>query len=486
MVVRLWWALSIVALSITHVSVSVANNFVRPQSSADYGYYAYCEVSHFVYCLLQKIKQSSVLPLVEKWEDYMTPNHSKFAAIEEDRFLAGTRVLSALEKVGSSYLKKEFRRDCRKFLEDFVNCVLSTVAARSAIGQGLSCFCPPILIGGDDHAPLQLFDLLLDGLLAKGWVRGGDMEACKSEYQSFVQEQRQLERTSTRSRPDVGNVLTFCSSKAGFRVRSHLYKACIGFNKAGFNLAAFWFILVSFQVFQLAALALRGPLPSGEKFTVKLDRVAIREDQVRCVLLCVQEFVRDPVFTQRSFFSETGVEMLSEAAAISDSITSSSVYVPWSSVESESSARIISDVKTCFNKALERRRLVKDASEQWYRLGAVRPSSGESSSQYGVRISTVVEEGKVDYVPVAAPSRKVTGQSRRVTSPGKGKKKVSDSPVKVRRQFEVSSPPVSSRKRTVIDDPNFAAALTTESLRGKTRKSGRDRKAAPIFQGGMP
>ena len=34
------------------------------------------------------------------------------------------------------------------------------------------------------------------------------MEACKSEYQSFVQEQRQLERTSTRSRPDVGNVLT--------------------------------------------------------------------------------------------------------------------------------------------------------------------------------------------------------------------------------------------------------------------------------------
>ena len=116
MVGRLWWALSIIALSLTHVSVSVANNFVRPQSSADYGYYAFGEVSHFVYCLLQKIKQHSVLPLVEKWEEYMTPNHSKFAALEEDRFLAGTRVSSALEKVGSTYLKKEFRRDCRKFL----------------------------------------------------------------------------------------------------------------------------------------------------------------------------------------------------------------------------------------------------------------------------------------------------------------------------------------------------------------------------------
>ena len=225
---------------------------------------------------------------------------------------------------------------------------------------------------------------------------------------------------------------------------------------------------------------------SGEKFTVKLDRVAIREDIVRGVLLCVQGFVRDPVFTQRSFFSESGIEMLSEAAAISESITCSSLYVPWSAVGSESSARFISDLKTCFEKALERRRVVKDTSEQWYRLGAVRPSSGESSSQNGVRISTVVEEGQVDYVPVAAPSRKVASQNRRLTSPAKGEKKVSHSPVKVPRQFEVSSPSVSSRKRTVTDDPNFAAALTTESPGGKTRKSGRDRKAASIFQGGMP
>ena len=39
----------------------------------------------------------------------MTPNRSKFAGIEEDRSLADTPVLSVLEKVGSSYLKKEFR-----------------------------------------------------------------------------------------------------------------------------------------------------------------------------------------------------------------------------------------------------------------------------------------------------------------------------------------------------------------------------------------
>ena len=143
---------------------------------------------------------------------------------------------------------------------------------------------------------------------------------------------------------------------------------------------------------------------------------------MRGVLLCVQDFVRDPVFTQRSFFSETGIAKLCEAAAISDSITSSSLYAPWSEVESESSGRIIADLKTCFEKALDHRRIVKVTSEQWYALGAMQPSSGESSSQYSVHFSTVVEEGQVDYVPNAAPSRKVAGHSRHLCSPGKGKK----------------------------------------------------------------
>ena len=113
--------------------------------------------------------------------------------------------------------------------------MLSTVAARSKIGQGLSCFCPAIVIGGDDHAPLHLLCLLLDGLLERGWVKGSEIEACRSEYQSFVQEQRQLERPSTRSRPDIGDVLSFCCSPAGFRARQHLFKVCIVTNVVKFD-----------------------------------------------------------------------------------------------------------------------------------------------------------------------------------------------------------------------------------------------------------
>ena len=95
--------------------------------------------------------------------------------------------------------------------------MLSTVAARSVIGQGLSWFCPPILPAGDNYAPMQQFGVLLDRLLEESWLRGAQMEACKSEYQLFVPEQRQLQQTSTKSRSDIGKILTICSSQVGFR-----------------------------------------------------------------------------------------------------------------------------------------------------------------------------------------------------------------------------------------------------------------------------
>ena len=137
-------------------------------------------------------------------------------------------------------------------------------------------------------------------------------------------------------------------------------------------------------------------------------------------------------------------------------------------------------------KTPDRRRVFKDTSEQCYALGAMRPSSVESSSYYGVLISTVVEEGQVENVPVVAPSRKDAGFSRHHSSPREGKKNTSWSPLKLLRQFEVSSPSASFRKRAVVEDPNFASDWESQSPRGKTRESGRDQKAAPVFQGGRP
>ena len=132
----------------------------------------------------------------------MLPNHSAFVAIEEEHFLVGTRIHAALEKMSSS-LKKEFRSNARCFFEEFCSTILSTVAARSKLGQRVSCFCPEIILGGDDHSAFFLYGQILGGIVECGLEKRSNVEACKAEFQSSVREQRQLERHSTRKHPGL-------------------------------------------------------------------------------------------------------------------------------------------------------------------------------------------------------------------------------------------------------------------------------------------
>ena len=156
----------------------------------------------------------------------MLPNHSCFGPIAEEHFLEGTRLLASLQKINGSFLRREFRRDCRRFLEDLVSTILLTVAARSPIGQGLSCFCPEIVIGGDDYSAFHLFGQLLDGLLELGWVRGSEVEPAKAEFHSSVREQRQVETSSHRSRAPINSVFAFCNQPS-FRSRRNMQKVGI-------------------------------------------------------------------------------------------------------------------------------------------------------------------------------------------------------------------------------------------------------------------
>ena len=147
----------------------------------------------------------------------------------------------------------------------------------------------------------------------------------------------------------------------------------------------------------------------------------ICEDEVRGALLCVQHFVQIPHFTQRRFFSDSGIAMLAESDAVCDSITNSAVFEPWSHVETASRSQVVAEVCACVNKAVDCRMAVKDPQEQWYALGGIRPLSKDSASWSGVRISNIVEQERVEYVPVIAPPISVPGPSNLRVSSGKSK-----------------------------------------------------------------
>ena len=182
---------------------------------------------------------------------------------------------------------------------------------------------------------------------------------------------------------------------------------------------------------------------------MSLDGVAIDHEKVKGAVACVQDFVRHPSFTQRSFFSETGISMLNTAVNAADAVQNSARSNPWGAIDVEAGP-VIADLKSCREKILSQRKAVKDTRERLFSAETVASSAvGESAPRTTVRISDVVEVGDVQYV---AEHEKLGLPCCSQSSPGKGKKRQSlASPGVSKKQFAVSSPSVSR--------PSFESAL---------------------------
>ena len=110
-------------------------------------------------------------------------------------------------------------------------------------------------------------------------------------------------------------------------------------------------------------------------------------------------------------------------------------------------SQVVTDLCACWDRVVLRRRTAKDTSERWYHGGNPR---SETALRLGVRFWDVVEEGRVEYVPVGVPSFWPPGPSKIRSSPSKRKRKISRYPVKLPRRFEVSSPPAIRHRRSLI------------------------------------
>ena len=83
------------------------------------------------------------------------------------------------------------------------------------------------------------------------------------------------------------------------------------------------------QVFQLAAISVGGSSSFAAKFRITLKQVAICREVVESVNFCLLDFVRDPSFTQRISFSDSGVAMLEKLVANVESVFVSEQSDPW-------------------------------------------------------------------------------------------------------------------------------------------------------------
>ena len=131
---------------------------------------------------------------------------------------------------------------------------------------------------------------------------------------------------------------------------------------------------------------------------MSLNGVAISHEKVKGAVAFVQDFLRHPLFSQRNFFSQTGISMVNTAVTAADAVRHSSKFDPLGAIGVEAGP-IIADLKSCGKENVSQMKAIKDTRERWF--GAETAASiavGEAAPSTTARISVVVEEGDVQYV----------------------------------------------------------------------------------------
>ena len=172
----------------------------------------------------------------------------------------------------------------------------------------------------------------------------------------------------------------------------------------------------------MTALVVKGHSELYPVFTVSLDGVANDHGQVEAAVACVQDLVRHPLLTQKSFFSETGISMLITAVTDADAVRNNARFDPWGATGVEAGP-VSADLKSCCEKILSGRKAIKHTRKRWFSAETVTSLAvGETAPRMTVRISDVVEVGDVQYV---AEHEKFGPSccSRSASSPGKSKKR---------------------------------------------------------------
>ena len=216
-------------------------------------------------------------------------------------------------------------------------------------------------------------------------------------------------------------------------------------------------------------------------FDLSIDFAECASDVNIC--LCAG-FVRGSHFTQWKLFSASGISMLNVAFASAGDNGIRSFSDPLEEAHLRFLADTVADLKRCRDDLLLRRNTSRNTRKREFGLTSVESSTvDDPMSRIVVRISIIVEVGEVQFRPTEPydPFPPESGCS----SPGKGKKRARvSSPLVAKKKVSlVDSPPVSRRKRVSLEEGHsFVAALDRSFEVTGTQKSGRDCRAAPIFQ----
>ena len=316
--------------------------FKKQQSRrVDYAFHAYSEVKHIVYCLLSRSSKVSSLPPLDEWDSYIDSSKSHaFEKISSDDFLNNYEFGVELHRSNTSEVC-EFRNRCREFVDRLVDVILGQQVVSSDFLQGLYCFCPELLLEGDDRHVFQLFSRLVRVLERCGCLSGSDARASLEEFTTFVVDARTRHRESEKSAEQIEDVIAYLLSDYSFMSRRRLVR-----------------------VFKVCCLVIDRPQKKMPEIEIDLKDCAVPAAVVTSSLMGVQSLVSSPGYKQGAFFTQGTMESVRDAIAYSRTFMSCASFDPWESASSGDRSAFVTKFSAGFDVYLSRKK--SKATKQLY------------------------------------------------------------------------------------------------------------------------
>ena len=293
----------------------------------------YGELCRFVYALMMKVCTSGGLPTIHSWQEYMDKEKfAEFPRLPMDQFLADHafgRRIAASKDSGT----REFRRDCYSFIVRLIELILGSVCSTSVVARGLCCFCPELLLEGDDVAVFALYGDLVSALDGRGYLSADIANASVDEFRSYVVEARRNHSGSAVVASSIADVVTHLMKDFAFQSRHNLVR-----------------------VFKLCCLVAVGRSSVMPVVTLESSDCVIPQIVLHSCMRIVQSYVLNAGYHHQSFFSSSTLEQVRlDIQGARDFMTLDS-YSPWDGIVCDGVDDFIRDVRDLFCAHLSRKR----------------------------------------------------------------------------------------------------------------------------------
>ena len=264
------------------------------------------ELCQLIFCLLSRSRRVSSLPSINAWEELMDVSKlSQYDEMPASEFLQDYDFGVMLREFKGSE-GRDFQDRCREFIDRFVDLVLAQQAASSEFMSGLYCFCPELLLEGDDKHVFDLFNQLARRLERCGIISDAECKSAVEEFRTFVVDVRGRHAASDQVAESIPDVVSYLLGDYSFLARKNLCR-----------------------MFELCCLVVLKPRQKQPDVDLDLSDCAVPYWTITSCISGVQSFVLSLNYKQKAFFTKHTMDSVRNAIDGARDFMNLASYDPW-------------------------------------------------------------------------------------------------------------------------------------------------------------